>query len=282
VRRTAAATALLCAALGAPAARAAAATSGALVVTGSRTSVVEVVLPRATTKPVGSQGYYCADFATKGTFAAYILRPVSGRGPTASGMLLNGWHYGGNPPCFQDTSDFANLRAGRYLLYLVTDGATRLRVTLPGYTRDVVARPTKPYRAAFGYTELGTPVSAVPSTLTKPYTHTRRTWAVQAVYVESALPVGEETAQICTAPKGEPCPDDDIRSAPNTLFWGPDPERPDATGWFAIASFFRPEFADRPGAREAHWLVQGLDATRRKSALWFQLELNEPAYPLGK
>lgn len=279
MRRVAACAALLCAIATLPAR--ADARQGYLVVTGDRSSVIDVVLPRATTEDVSARGWLCADFTTRGTYASFVLRPASGRGATAAGLLLKKVRFGGGEPCFAHMSDAIPLKAGRYRLYLMTDGPTTFRIALPGYTRDVVARPRRPLRVDAGYRELPGTVSAVPSEITHPFTLTRRSYVVMGLYVESALPVAYESLRACTAPKGQPCADD-FRDGPYSTVFLPNPADPSDTGWVYIGRGLRPEYAPAPGAREARWSVHGADVTRQKTAFWMHVELQEPAYPLGR
>lgn len=278
MRRVAACVALLCALFAVPAD--AAPPHAFLVITGSRSAVVDITMPRDTTGTPGSLGYLCADFTTKGTYAAYLLRPVSGRGPTWGGMLTAKWPFGKHPSCFTDHSDDRPLKAGRYRLYLMTDGATTLRVTLPGYTRNVVARPTRPFRVVAEYFDV--PGVALPGEVKREFTMTRRTYALQSLYVASDMPAGVETMQVCAGPRGEECPPD-IRNSTWTTTWAPNPANPTAGSYFSrLTSFRRPEFQDPPGPYDAYWRVKGVDVPKARAGFWLLMELDEPAYPLGR
>lgn len=135
--------------------RAATEGDGTLVVRGNRTSYVDITLVRPTTEPIGARGHLHADFSSEGSYALYTLRPLGWKGPRAGGMMLRGWRDEAYPAYFSDTSDHAPLPPGTYRLYLITDGPTEFRITLPGYGDTIVAEPYAPFPATAEYIELG-------------------------------------------------------------------------------------------------------------------------------
>lgn len=280
MRRAAACVALLCASFATPAD--AEPQYAYLVISGTRSAVVDVTFPRDTKGTPGALGWRCDEFTTRGTYAAYLLRPVSGRGPTWGGMLTPKWPFGRYPSCFTDYSDDRSLKAGRYRLYLMTDGATTLRVRLFGYARDVVVRPARPYPVTAGYFDVPGVAGVLPAEAKRDFAMTRRTYAIQSVYVASDMPVGVETVQACAVPRGEPCPRD-LRNGEWTSAWAPDPANPAGYSYFArLTTFRRPEFQDPPGPYDAYWRIKGADVPKARGGFWLHMELDEPAYPLGK
>ena len=183
---------------------------GYLQITGSRTAYVDVVLTRPTSAPIGSRGYLHADFDTRGTYAGYVLRPLGREGPWARGDFLAKWGSADRPQYFQDHSDYASLRAGRYRLYLITDGATRFKVTLPGYGATIVARPTRRFAAEFEYRELG-PATSVTwrATDRQAFSRTSRAHGMMAYLHRFDLPVTSDETTQCLARRGGACDDAD-------------------------------------------------------------------------
>lgn len=182
---------------------------GRLVITGARTSYVDIVLKRPTTEPIGAQGFQYSDFETRGSYAAYVLRPLNGTGPWAGGHILAKWSFGDSPMGFQDMSDWGALKAGRYRLYLITDGPTTFRVTLPGYGDTIHGKPSKPFAASFGYRELGPTVSLGMDQLTDRQTfhRSRRTHAIVGFYNRNTLPATKDETDQCLTARGASCSD---------------------------------------------------------------------------
>ena len=168
------------------------------------------MLTRATSAPIGSRGWLDADFDTRGTYAGYVLRPLDGDGPWASGDFLAKWGSADRPQYYADRSDFAPLRAGRYRLYLITDGATRFRVTLPGYGATIVAKPTRPFHAEFEYRELD-PADAITwqTTDRQPFSRGVRAHGIMAYFHRYDLPVTSDETVQCLVRRGGRCDDAD-------------------------------------------------------------------------
>ncbi|HVE98817.1 MAG TPA: hypothetical protein VNA12_06535 [Mycobacteriales bacterium] len=183
---------------------------GYLQITGSRTSYTDIVLTRPTSASVASRGYMHADFDTRGTYAGYVLRPLSGRGAWARGDILANWGSPDRPQYFMDHSDFEPLRAGRYRLYLITDGATRFKVTLPGYGATIVAKPAKPFAAEFEYRELGPGLPGAWQTVDRqPFFRGPKAHGMMAYFHRYNLPVTSDDSWQCLVRPGGSCQDAD-------------------------------------------------------------------------
>lgn len=183
---------------------------GYLQITGSRTTYTDIVLTRPTSASVASRGFMHADFDTRGTYAGYVLRPLSGRGPWARGGILAKWGSADRPQYFMDHSDNEALRAGRYRLYLITDGATRFRVTLPGYGATVVAKPSTPFHAEFEYRELGPGLPGAWQTVDRqPFSRSQKAHGMMAYFHRNDLPVTSDESWQCLVRRGGSCSDAD-------------------------------------------------------------------------
>lgn len=193
-------------------------TDGRLVVLGTRTSYVDLTLKRPTTDGVGSRGYLFADFTTRGSYAGYVLRPLDRPGPRAAGHLLQRWSSGEHPQGFQDYSDGRALPAGRYRLYLITDGATRFSITLPGYGEVITARPTRSFPASFEYRELGPHVGLRSDIDAAPFVRTPLTHLLYGFYYRGSLPIAKVDVEQCLTRRGSSCDSPDAYHGPFSGF----------------------------------------------------------------
>ena len=249
---------------------------GRLVIRGDRTAFVEVTLVRPTSDSIGSRGYLNADFTTQGSYAAYVMKPVDADGPRAAGALLTPWAFTGERPRFSNHSDDRALPAGRYRLYLITDGATSFSVTLPGYGETIVAEPVTPFNATAEFRELGLGSAPPELQARQPFHRTAEMWGLSALLFDNMSGSGTVDMKWCVTRRDRSCEEPDAYMPPTSSSAYAPTINPEGSRmqWTYI---IRPTFGGPPGEVDALWHAGGAYSAGRRSLFLLNADLNVDA-----